>query len=63
MAVGTLSGTTYTPGTSKGVADNISSGLTAPFTMDANSAADKTTVAYTAVVYGLIGFFLAKVMD
>lgn len=63
MAVGTLSGTTYTPGTSTGVADNISSGLTAPFTMDANSAADKTTVVYTAVVYGLVGFFLAKVMS
>lgn len=63
MAVGTISGTTYTPGTSTGVADNLSSGLSAPFSMDANSVADKTTVVYTAVVYGLIGFVLAKIMN
>lgn len=63
MAVGTISGNVYTPGTSTGVADNLSAGLTAPFSMDANSVADKTTVAYTAVVYGLIGFLVAKVLS
>lgn len=62
MAVGTIAGNAYTPGNSTGFADNVSSGLTAPFSMDDTKVADKTTVVYTAAIYALLGFIVAKVL-
>lgn len=63
MTFGKVEGTTYTPGTaSTGFTDSLGAGFKAPF-MASNEVADKTTVVYTAVVWGLVGFLTAKLLS
>lgn len=63
MTFGKVEGTTYTPGTqSTGFFDGVRSGMKAPF-MASNEVADKTTVVYTAIMWGLVGFLTAKIMS
>lgn len=62
MAIGTVSGTTYTPGTSTGLRDDLMSGMKAPF-MSTNQVADQKTTIFTAVTFGLVGLLIAKMLS
>lgn len=54
MAIGKVSGTTYTPPTDDGVFDNMLGGLKAPFLAD-NELLDSSSAFWCAAIYGFGG--------
>lgn len=62
MAIGTVSGTTYTPGTTTEVMDDVMSGFKSPF-MAENQVATQQTTLFTALVWGVIGLLIGRTMS
>lgn len=54
MAIGTVSGTTYTPPTATGVTDNLIGGFKAPLLKD-GEVLDASSAFWAATIYGFLG--------